>query len=1137
MLLGDESGNTTVYDFQLLTQTFSNVTVTLTNGGNTIYTWNIPINANTVYPFPINFSALSNIPTGVCKLTTVATSSGGTVPFGTMDLIFLPVNPTIGINYTVTDACLTQPQYEVCFETVPIIPGLEDFMYWEIQGGAIFTGNPGCAVFQRDVQYTVNLVVGDFNYNFNNPTYLTCVSSVTFKVEGPPVVSLSPTSYTGCIPPNAIQINTTTTKGRAPFTYSWSPIAGLFTSTSEDPLLTPGSAVVGNYTVTATDANGCTATAVFAYTPTNCCSGTVHPGANGNQPLTFFNVSASQLLSAFSSTNGIITTNATIAINNMLTVDANLTFLNCPNIRFGKDAVANVNNGIKLTVDNSILQSCTTAMWLGVRASGVNTHVEVRNGGSIREAGIAIQSNNNARITTSTSATFLDNFIGLQINNSLGGAQISVQRTTFGTLTATVLKTVPTSLIGLYPVNTPNTLSRGYTGIEVNNSTNVAIQSTGNNTNANFFTKLECGIFSFNSSMTLVYNQFTNCNKTGGGSQLVERRGWGSYYRNTSTTTHAYAIGTSSTYWQNHYISCDNGSRVDGLANLGIRYNYYKNVTTNSVLVQNLNSCPAANINNNTIENTTSGISWLLNPATIVNISNNKVFATINAINLGDNNNTTAQKTVAQNDMQDVRYGIQLSSVSNVNLDRNYVKMNPTQHVGLEKIGIWVSNCTGLLTSVQNFIDGNYLSGGTAPANTRGIVSVTSPNASFQCDSIIRCQWAIRGVGNSNPTEFRAVAMRDCNAGIVIDGAGAQFGPQFWIAIPPFGFSTNDNKWWGSTFNIGHTFARQGANGVYTTLYFRNPSPGAEFFPNPFGNNKDAGFGSVETSTIVWNGINHALRSCQNNYNTFKNEEASMQDIGTYEQIATGQMVYNSALEPQLEQLDREVLFEHLKNVEDLRAESSILDSFYNANVSNSLGATVNSRDAAAMAYNAATADAALQSAADIAPQNLSEANTKTIQEIYLQTYGRGDAQLDSAQLVLVEAIARQCFVFGGPSVFLARTMYYTATGSIDNSFQDFCLENYGSYKTEQVPSTENIAAKMLLSVSPNPVANGNELWITSNKPCKVKVYSSVGQQIDSFSVDTGANQVSLNNTSKGIYFLKFVSDNGDLFTKTLVVD
>jgi hypothetical protein len=157
--------------------------------------------------------------------------------------------------------------------------------------------------------------------------------------------------------------------------------------------------------------------------------------------------------------------------------------------------------------------------------------------------------------------------------------------------------------------------------------------------------------------------------------------------------------------------------------------------------------------------------------------------------------------------------------------------------------------------------------------------------------------------------------------------------------------------------------------------------------------------------------------------------------------------------------------------------------------------------------------------------------------EMYLQTYGRGNASLDSAQLVVVENIARQCFVFGGPSVFLARTMYYTATGSIDNSFQDFCLENYGSYKTELVPTTENIAAKLLLSVYPNPVANGSELWITSNIPCNVKVYSSVGQQIDTFFVNMGSNKVSLNNTSKGIYFLKFVSDNGDLFTKTLVVD
>lgn len=70
----------------------------------------------------------------------------------------------------------------------------------------------------------------------------------------------------------------------------------------------------------------------------------------------------------------------------------------------------------------------------------------------------------------------------------------------------------------------------------------------------------------------------------------------------------------------------------------------------------------------------------------------------------------------------------------------------------------------------------------------------------------------------------------------------------------------------------------------------------------------------------------------------------------------------------------------------------------------------------------------------------------------------------------LSSSIARQCFVFGGPLVFLARSMYYTAIGTVDNRFQDYCLENYGSYKTDPTVASV-IEKKWTLQIHPNPTS------------------------------------------------------------------
>ena len=149
-----------------------------------------------------------------------------------------------------------------------------------------------------------------------------------------------------------------------------------------------------------------------------------------------------------------------------------------------------------------------------------------------------------------------------------------------------------------------------------------------------------------------------------------------------------------------------------------------------------------------------------------------------------------------------------------------------------------------------------------------------------------------------------------------------------------------------------------------------------------------------------------------------------------------------------------------------------------------------------------------------LAPQTLIEQNTKAIQEIYLQTSAIGIMSLDSVQLSTVRSVAEQCFVFGGPAVFLARSMYNAAIGYVDNSFQDYCLANYGSYKQ---PIKEKIVPT-LFYLFPNPKAMSSNLFIETNKPFSIKFYNAMGQEVHESNLRNGINQLDLNLLSSGIY-------------------
>jgi gliding motility-associated-like protein len=83
-----------------------------------------------------------------------------------------------------------------------------------------------------------------------------CVSSATATITAPNAITITETiTNDDCANPGSGQISTVASNGTAPYTYSW--------SNSVSGATNPGLAGNTSYTVTATDANGCTATETY----------------------------------------------------------------------------------------------------------------------------------------------------------------------------------------------------------------------------------------------------------------------------------------------------------------------------------------------------------------------------------------------------------------------------------------------------------------------------------------------------------------------------------------------------------------------------------------------------------------------------------------------------------------------------------------------------------------------------------------------------------------------------------------------------------------------------------------------------------------------------------------------------------
>jgi hypothetical protein len=108
-------------------------------------------------------------------------------------------------------------------------------------------------------------------------------------------------------------------------------------------------------------------------------------------------------------------------------------------------------------------------------------------------------------------------------------------------------------------------------------------------------------------------------------------------------------------------------------------------------------------------------------------------------------------------------------------------------------------------------------------------------------------------------------------------------------------------------------------------------------------------------------------------------------------------------------------------------------------------------------------------------------------------------------------------------------------TGTVNNAFQDYCLENYGSYKTDETKPYQK--AKIKIVVYPNPSNNTSGFYVNSNEFVKAELYDYMGRVIGSFVINNGTTHVPTSGLPYGVYLLKCKMQNDEVITKRIAIE
>ncbi|MBI4930843.1 MAG: DUF3494 domain-containing protein [Bacteroidetes bacterium] len=1118
-----------------------------------------------VKPLPIiNVGSNKTVCSGKCATLAAASSAGNYAWSPATGLSCTNCSnpqacPTATTTYTVTttgaNGCTASATVAVTVNPNPVANAGPDVTRCIGQACPTFSGSGGGT-------YLWSPATGLSCTNCSNPQACSTITTT---------YTLTVTNNFGCTNTDAVNVSVGTTPtvpvivgnpndcSQPSSTYSVTPVAGVSYSWAVS-----GGTIVPPATGTSVSVNWNLSTASSSVCPSTCKTGSITVTASNGvcsstgtmlvfscckiyAGISLFDASNTSVLavastySVFGSGPPFTVNNLPFTINGTFTVNANINFINCQ-INISPDSKIVINPGASLTLtssgsgptDQTILRAgtCCSVMWDGIYISGSTAHLITNSTGlmqtTIQDAKNAVVSNNGGDYQIRNTLLQRNN-IDMVVNT------YSVTHT--GTIKKSKLIGTPPLLSYIVNSQCKSALPRTNIGVQINKvaGINVGVATPGN---TNTFDNMDYGIYATASRIFVYNNTFQNINTT-------------NVFGNPPDGISVYAVGgkflppappmgvtvggiglMANTFTStNPSTNCGFGVVVQNfMPNISILRNTFQN---NVYIGAGVVTCPNSmiDISANTFNNTTCAapLAYAIRctdvfnaSATILNNTINQPCTTVTSATTGiyvangviPNMNLTIQDNVIANQRTGIwminvsgpvtamplavtntitiskqasfytaatpHYGIRLQGCSNVKVKQNTITQNavpvvtPTFAMTKTLLGINVENSLGCIVGSYNTIT-KFGSGGYI-------------------------------FGMCNPSTLACNNLNSCYYGFNFDGPGPGFsaavGDQIRDATFPFNPRPTANVWTGSiSSDLG--------GNIKPIIWWFDNAP----LPTSGGMQLGSLFGAGNTATLTTNND-----ICVQFKVPAQAQRGMLRRIVAQQNNYVSLIAQNLTLEHKyaLKTLRENPQWMHQNNPDD-----TLFQNFYAKMMASNLGKLGLINDTIANGH----INDAININNTIIDTNALDANSKTVNRIYLNTWAQGILEFSSADSAALLTIALQEPLEFGDAVYSARVMLGIDPAN-SGSRIEFNEENYSV--------ANNMGNTVFSKVYPNP-NNGSmqiEYELGKGKNGQMIIYDAIGNKIRAYILTEGSHTLSISDAvlQNGIYIYE-IKVTGEVFT------
>lgn len=985
------------------------------------------------------------------------------------------------------------------------------------------------------------------SYGVSCPTY---TATVTVTVDPPLSVIVAATGVE-CI---GIPVTALPSGGTSPYTYSWSP-GGNTTAT----LPSPSS---GTYTVSLTDALGCSASTVTSFTINpDCC----YLSASCSNPLT---IPSGRSSSSYTSAD--FTNNPCISISGPGTFtipSGTFTITNC-DIAMGANATIDVASGATLVIDTSRLYACGD-MWQGIkvepggtlRISGTSTTPCI-----VEDAVQAVQVEGSAYITYGLlNNNLYDIYISggnpsLVLHSSTLTCESDLGYSNNAYLKAPHLGAITNSGVYISSLTFPD-------AIQVGDYTSASYRNTFSNMNYGVNAN-EAGFIVYNNlfenlsgpgslCMVSVFGILIHCppiigiavlandtihDEYSGGhwenyASIVEKNTIENCYRGVDITGYSYPvivhnhIYNAADAWSiphaNPYPYGDHGIYLKDVESPQVSYDTISNFMTgihlNGFALAGPDDAAYLEVAVTNNEVGTSGTYGIMNSGIIaenaieagsayldstlvyypVRINNNGVSAAASSC-------ITLSHVVSQIDVM-------------VHIDTNALAILPStsRTNGAQKSGVYVAGSYGF-SDYNNTISasGTYVSSsptGRADTSVIGIRSVLSQGI-HECNSLIDLGECMMFEGPNYPSSVYYNYMANAYNGFVLESSG-EIGTQ-GNATTPIG-----DQWQGPFSNYyTYTLNSYASSSPLFVINNSIQNPGYSAVNNATYN---IGTGDYYYYTYNVYPATGTEPSCPSHCSKCR-APVPAQYRPFAEKIVEDSVPYSVFID-ESEYIGEQNVFQQISEDTSLMDSSTILHSFYNYTTSTADTNNIGRLYTVGLDINIGNFAAAQTLNSSITPINTIEQNQQLVNSVYLSTLGSRVDTLNTSQYDTLVSVATQCPVEGGDAVFEARGLLNRLLNT-SYIISDSCLNDSASgHAPHKRPARIALGINIQAKVYPNPANTllNVEVSLQAGQIAYFELYNNLGQLIMDKTLNSQLTSLPVTDLSSGIYYYRIIGQDG----------